>query len=391
MPNNYYERLSEMNPGELADGLAMEQEFDAISRGFAKLPTPHRDGHGFEGPTRVGDPVEKYDAINLGSLEKLNLPIYRKKITTEDWNSIIDPGIYDVFNAVGNNVPNAYPYGVLTVRAFNGVVSQEYVPDKFSALVKRSCTNIASSEWVEWDYVYSSSMGLVAFKNRVINGDFKINQRGYSSGAQTSAGQYTLDRWKVSSTQGISFSKVNGVTVVTIPQGQTIKQVIESGNIQPGDYILSWKGTAKGRIGSGEYGDSGKVKASLQSEDITIEFSSGTLSQVQLELGYYETKFEWRHIAFELTLCQRYFEFVDYHIASMNSVIGNDCYTFVPFKVTKRVVPTSISATDISNNGYPHGAPSLVGYANGVRAVKTANGNSSNGFYAFSISASSEL
>lgn len=61
MPNNYYERLSEMNPGELADGLAMEQEFDAIYRGFSKLPEPHRDGSGFEGPTRVGDPVEEND------------------------------------------------------------------------------------------------------------------------------------------------------------------------------------------------------------------------------------------------------------------------------------------------------------------------------------------
>ncbi len=67
--NDYYNRLSEMNPGELADGLAMEAEFDAIGRGFAKLPTPHRDGHGFEGPVRVGEATSQDEAVNKGQLD----------------------------------------------------------------------------------------------------------------------------------------------------------------------------------------------------------------------------------------------------------------------------------------------------------------------------------
>lgn len=153
MPNNYYERLSEMNPGELADGLAIEQEFDAIGRGFAKLPVPHRDGNGFEGPTRVGDPVDKTDAVNLGSLEKLNLPIYRKKITTEDWNTITDAGIYDVVNASGANKPPGHPYGVLTVYKFNGVATQEYSPDQNQQgiLQKRVCVDTSANSWGAWD------------------------------------------------------------------------------------------------------------------------------------------------------------------------------------------------------------------------------------------------
>lgn len=153
MPNNYYERLSEMNPGELADGLAIEQEFDAIGRGFAKLPNPHRDGRGFEGPTRVGDPVEETDAVNFGTLEKLNLPIYRKKITTEDWNTITDAGIYDVVNATGANKAPGYNYGVLTVYKFNGVVKQDYNPDQNQqgVLLKRVCSDISSNQWGTWD------------------------------------------------------------------------------------------------------------------------------------------------------------------------------------------------------------------------------------------------
>lgn len=80
MANEYYERLSEMNPGDLADGLAMEAEFDAISQGFSKLPTPHTGGQGFDGPVRVGDAVNDDEAVNRGQLnaaigEAVLLPI----------------------------------------------------------------------------------------------------------------------------------------------------------------------------------------------------------------------------------------------------------------------------------------------------------------------------
>lgn len=68
--NDYYQRLSEMNPGELADGLAMEAEFDAIGRGFAKLPAPHRDGKGFEGPLRVGDATNDDEAVSKSQLDE---------------------------------------------------------------------------------------------------------------------------------------------------------------------------------------------------------------------------------------------------------------------------------------------------------------------------------
>lgn len=69
MANEYYERLSEMNPGDLADGLAMEAEFDAIAQGFSKLPTPHTGGQGFDGPVRVGDAVNDDEAINKSQLD----------------------------------------------------------------------------------------------------------------------------------------------------------------------------------------------------------------------------------------------------------------------------------------------------------------------------------
>ena len=160
MPNDYYERQSQMDPGGLADGLAMEQEFDAISRAFGKLPKPHRNGGGFEGPTKVGDPVNEGDAVNLGSLEKLNLPIYRKKITTENWGDIKTPGIYDVVGASGNDKPPAHNYGVLQVYSFNGVVNQIYYPDVSDTcvLAKRMCPNISQGVWQPWYLLSPSSI-----------------------------------------------------------------------------------------------------------------------------------------------------------------------------------------------------------------------------------------
>ena len=115
------------------------------------------------------------------------------------------------------------------------------------------------------------------------------------------------------------------------------------------------------------------------------------ITGVQLEVGSVATTFEQRPYGMELALCQRYYEVIDYHVVSMNAVTGNDCYTFIPFKVTKRVTPTTVAASDISNNGFPGGAPTLLAYINGLRAVKTANGNFPNGFYSFSANASSEL
>ncbi|WP_421220395.1 pyocin knob domain-containing protein [Aeromonas enteropelogenes] len=357
MPNNYYERLSEMNPGELADGLAMEQEFDAIGRGFAKLPEPHRDGKGFEGPTRVGDPVEETDAVNLGTLEKLNLPIYRKKITTEDWNTITDAGIYDVVNASGANKAPGYPYGVLVVHVFNGVATQLFYPDKNCSLIKRVCQSVSAQTWTYWDASYSSSMGAAGFRNKVINGNFSVNQRSYASGAATAANQYIFDRWKVSGPGGVTFVAANGKTTVTIPAGQTLKQVIEGVNLPAGDYVLSWGGTAKGRINNGEFGSSGLVSVTMAGGvDAVIEFSAGTLELVQFECGLIPQPFEARPYTTEQLLCRRYYAKLGAGAAgsagsvSMYSVSGGSVAGSVFIGAAMRAVPTlRVSVRGVTN------------------------------------------
>ena len=71
MFNPYYNRQTECNPGELADGLAIEAEFDSIARAFKKLPVPHRDGGGFEGPVKVGAALNGDEAAQLAQINAL--------------------------------------------------------------------------------------------------------------------------------------------------------------------------------------------------------------------------------------------------------------------------------------------------------------------------------
>jgi hypothetical protein len=148
---------------------------------------------------------------------------------------------------------------------------------------------------------------LTAFRNKLINGAFRINQRGYSSGAATgAANQYTLDRWRVvTSGQSVAFTNTGGVITVTAPAGG-LEQVIEGSNLVTGNYVLSWTGTATATVGGVALAKGGVVGI-VGGTDTTIRFSGGTVSQPQFELGT-ATPFEDRPLGLELALCQRYFE-----------------------------------------------------------------------------------
>lgn len=180
-------------------------------------------------------------------------------------------------------------------------------------------------------------------RNTIINGNFGINQRGYVSGAATTAGQYTLDRWKVTGTGGITFSTVNSKTTVTIPSGQVLQQVIEGLNLQDGTYTLSWEGTAQGKIGAGSFSGSGVTATVTGGTNLTIEFGPGTVSRVQFEPGSVATAFEHRPYGAELALCQRYYEAGSVASSGFKTAISSGAaYNAkdVSFAVPKRAAPT---------------------------------------------------
>lgn len=186
-----------------------------------------------------------------------------------------------------------------------------------------------------------------AFKNKIINGGFAINQRAYVSGAAVGAGLYGHDRWKMAASgDTYTYSTTNNKTTITIPATKVLQQVIEGLNLQTGTYCLSWEGTAQGKIGAGSYGASGITGSITGGTDTTIEFGPGTVANVQLEAGSVATPFESRPYGTELALCRRYFEASYVYVPSTTDRIP------LYYKVSKRVAPTvSGGGAGFASNG----------------------------------------
>lgn len=191
---------------------------------------------------------------------------------------------------------------------------------------------------------------LGGMRNLIINGGFGINQRVYVSGAAVGANLYAHDRWKMAASgDTYTFSTTANKTTVTIPAGKVLRQVVEGLNLQTGTYVLSWEGTAQGKIGAGAYGATGITGSITGGVDTTIEFGPGTVSNVQLEWGTRASPFERRFVGLELQLCQRYYETGWYRIdAYMTGTLSFG--SVLPFLATKRASPMiSFSGTTLSN------------------------------------------
>lgn len=164
--------------------------------------------------------------------------------------------------------------------------------------------------------------GPAGFRNALINSDFRINQRGYASGSNLASGSYGFDRWKSSFTNTtLTFTSAPQGQIVTINSGGSIKQIIEQQNISADTYVLSWTGTATGRVYN-----TGATPPSYASSPLTVtldglanvevEFTASggtrTLWKPQLELNSTPTSFEQRPIGVELHLCMRYYQVYTY-------------------------------------------------------------------------------
>lgn len=206
----------------------------------------------------------------------------------------------------------------------------------------------ASGEYAEYAQMNTAIAAAVtainarqfSFRNKLINGNFAINQRAYVSGTATGgANQYTLDRWRVvTAGQNLAFAASGNGNQVTAPAGG-IEQVIEGANIEGGVYTLSWTGTATATV-NGTAIVSGAQTASLTANtDVTVKFSGGTVSLAQFEIGSIATVFEQRNNVAELEFCQRYYEKlppIQFSAYQLGTASIAQC---IAFKVTKRIAP----------------------------------------------------
>jgi hypothetical protein len=217
-----------------------------------------------------------------------------------------------------------------------------------------------------------STPNTFAFKNRLINAQLLINQRGVSGTVTLSAGAYGHDRFKAGASGcTYTFATTNNVTTLTISAG-SLQQVIEGLNLESGTYTLSWTGTVQGKIGAGSYGASGITGSITGGTNTTIEFNTGTLSLPQLEVGSTATSFDYRPYGTELALCQRYYYQIGgtfdgssnyYEIGMGIANSGSQAYCLVEHRVTMRASPTltydTIRLQNVSNS-YPITSASIA-------------------------------
>jgi hypothetical protein len=146
----------------------------------------------------------------------------------------------------------------------------------------------------------------LGFRNRLINAQGNINQRGYVSGTTTTgANQYTVDRWRVVvSGQALSWTTSGNDLTFTAPAGG-VEQVIEGSNLDTGTHVLSWTGAATATVGGSAVANGGTVSVT-GGVNLTVRFSGGTFTHPQFEPGSVATPFERRPFGTELQLCQRY-------------------------------------------------------------------------------------
>lgn len=235
---------------------------------------------------------------------------------------------------------------------------------------------------------------LAGFRNILINGDMRINQRGVTI-ATAANGAYGPDRWK----------KVDA---------SNMTQIVESGNFVPSaTYTLSGTGVTTQQI------------TSPASGNWTLPNIPIVATNVQLEEGSIATPFEHRPIGLELELCQRYYEksfttdttpangpsgtaFVDPSNATVLNAthrvfFGDSTYHVVyPFKVQKKVTPTVVLYGNSSGagvllggvSGTPSWTKALIGVAATVNGLYVANevySTTAFGYYTCHWTASAEL
>ena len=250
-------------------------------------------------------------------------------------------------------------------------------------------------------YLVSALVSYGTFKNKIINGSFSIWQRGYFSGQITASifksNMYIgPDRWAVRSplNSSVFFNQISA-TLPTImsnamtvsfsdrsPTPKTLSHFIENGStlqgrtavisfwarsqvaqnvtlvvnqVSPGRTLSPLNTTVALTTTWTQFSFSFQMPTlATASTDgrIEIVFSSAAswtmdLTQVQMEQGV-SSNFEFRPIATELRMCQRFYEIGSTHMMGYG-VLNAFNYISIPFKSEKRTTPTVSTSIGIQS------------------------------------------
>ena len=214
--------------------------------------------------------------------------------------------------------------------------------------------NTANNAWINksvlsaaFDTTLEIGATKTSRKNLLINGNFDVNQRGVSGTVTLGAGVYGHDRFKGGASGcTYTFATVQNVTTLTITAGSLI-QIVEGLSLFTDTYVLSFDGTAQGKIGGGSFANSGVTGAITGGTNTNIEFNAGTLSKVQLENALIKTKFEVLHIGDQFDLCLRYFQkYEPFTVLGFGyAVSANNALISIPLSTPMRSVPSFSGST----------------------------------------------
>lgn len=296
--------------------------------------------------------------------------------------------VYKSTAAANTAVPPAAPWVMDAAADINSAPAKPVLADADELGVTDSANSFGLVK-VTWANLKGQLAGT---HNKIINGNFGVNQRAVSGTVVLTAGQYGHDRFKAGASGCIyTFATSANVTTLTISAGSLV-QVIEDVNLFSGSVVLSWAGTAQGKIGGGSYGVSGVLGTATGGTNMSVEFGTGTLSKVQLEYGVTPSVFEHRPYGMELSLCQRYFYKIENHDNSYvvtytnnsTAAISQPIQLPVPMRAVPVGVARALANRKVANySGTAFGTVSTIASAGAGTSTSTfvliANGSSFGG------------
>jgi hypothetical protein len=264
-----------------------------------------------------------------------------------------------------------------------------------------------------------NAIGARGRKNLIINGDFKISQRGdFTTASAAVDGDYYLDRWTVVfDTVGVTKQDTgNAMKVVatssgtgslrirhkfedtTYLSGKTVTISCQlksnSSNARINMYADGWQSATSNHTGGGAWesvsvtltiptGVSTELSAHFGIDGVSsanVSVTSGDYCEIkecQLELGDQATEFEHRSYGEELALCQRYYQRIS-GSGDAFTVTGKGQGTAkvdgtIPLSVPLRAAPTmnSINSRAFSDSGSFASSSSTAPTANSFNANNT--------------------
>lgn len=229
--------------------------------------------------------------------------------------------------------------------------------------------------------------------NLLINGDFRVNQRNFTSIEATSSSDiknaYTVDRWVFTSTttrfgklevnsnggldftcysQAISIKNVLEMNDTNKLKGKTLTATIKISNIVGNSPLMisireknTWRTFATNRhiTTPGTYSITGQIPTDVTNEllvyisfeDEFVDQTTVSIDWVKLEEGEISTPFIQRPYAEELALCQRYYVKYNNNLYIRGiTVTTTQARGYIPLLQTLRTVPTVTIANITSGN-----------------------------------------